>query len=130
MSVERLRLAHLAMLRENAEAHRENAEPLRADTPAFSPSGLEYLSALIQRLASQAKGQRDLRADELCRAFGRAAAQDFGPFLAEALDRFAIRTGAELGRAVFLLAAQGCLTLREGETLEEYAACGRLGDGI
>jgi uncharacterized repeat protein (TIGR04138 family) len=115
-------MAHLAMLH-------ENVEPVRPGADAFSPAGLEYLLALIRRTAPQGKGNRDLRADELCGAFGRAATQDFGPFLAEALDRFSIRTGAELGRAVFLLAAQGCLSLREGETLEEYAACGRLGDG-
>jgi uncharacterized repeat protein (TIGR04138 family) len=134
MAAERLRMAHLAFLRGSAKPLREGAEPLRESpeslregVDAFSPAGLEYLLALIKRMAAQ--GKSDLRADELCQAFGRAAAQDFGPFLAEALDRFAIRTGAELGRAVFLLAAEGCLTLREGETLEEYAACGRLGDG-
>jgi uncharacterized repeat protein (TIGR04138 family) len=130
MAGERLRMAHLAMLRERAESYREDTEPPGAGADAFSPSGLEYLLALIQRTAAQGKGFRDLRAEELCRAFGRAAKQDFGPFLADALDRFGIRTGAELGRAVFLLAAQGCLALREGETLEEYAACGRLGDGV
>jgi uncharacterized repeat protein (TIGR04138 family) len=100
---------------------------LRGGANAFSPAGLEYLLALIRRTAPGGKG--DLRADALCRAFGRAVAQDFGPFRDEALDRFGIRTGAELGGAVFLLAAQGCLALRDGETLEEYAACGRLGDG-
>ena len=112
MSAERLRAAYQAMLRGGAET--------------FSPPGLEYLFGLIQRLAFRGKGFRDLRANEVCRAFGRSAASDFGPFLPEALERFGIRTGAELGRAVFLLAAQGCLALREGETLEEYAACGDL----
>jgi uncharacterized repeat protein (TIGR04138 family) len=130
MAGDRLRLAHLAMLRERAESLREEAGPLAGGADAFSHSGLEYLLALVQRAAAQGKGYRDLRAEELCRAFARAAAQDFGPFLPDALDRFGIRTGADLGRAVFLLAAQGCLALREGETLEEYAACGRLGDGV
>lgn len=128
MAGERLRLAHLAMLRERAETSRGDADPPGASANAFSPSGLEYLLALIHRAAAQGKGFRDLRAGELCRAFGRAAAQDFGPFLAEALERFGIRTGAELGQAVFLLAAQGCLALGEGEGMEEYAACGRLGE--
>lgn len=140
MAVERLRMAHLAQLQGNTEPLRGLAEPLRENggpprgtavghgdgADAFAPPGLEYLMALIKRAAPQGKG--DLPAQELCRAFGRAAAQDFGPFLGDALERFAIRTGADLGRAVFLLAAQGCLTLRAGESLEEYAAYGRLGE--
>lgn len=113
MSVERLREGYLTLLRKGEES--------------FSPAGLEYLQRLIQRAAFQGKGYRDLRAVELCEAFRLAAAADFGPFLPETLEGFGIRTGAELGRAVFLLAAQSCLALREGETLEEYAACGDLG---
>lgn len=113
MAGERLREAYLAMLRDGAES--------------FSPAGLEYIQRLLQRIAFQGKGYRDLRAPELCEAFRAAAAADFGPFLPETLEGFGMRTGADLGRAVFLLAAQGCLTLREGETLEEYAACGDLG---
>ena len=115
MSIERLREGYMTMLREGKDS--------------FSPAGLEYLQRLIQRAAFQGKGYRDLRAAELCDAFRRAAAADFGPFLPEALEGFGIRTGADLGRAVFLLAAQGCLALREGETLEEYAAGGDLGSG-
>ncbi|MBW8887153.1 MAG: hypothetical protein JF616_05270 [Fibrobacteres bacterium] len=113
MGDERLREAHLAMFRDGAET--------------FSPAGLEYIQRLLQRIAFQGKGYRDLRAMEACDAFRTATAADFGPFLAETLDGFGIRTGADLGRAIFLLAAQGCLTLREGESLEEYAACGDLG---
>jgi uncharacterized repeat protein (TIGR04138 family) len=113
MSGERLREAYLAMLREGSEA--------------FSPAALEYLLRLIRRAAFQGKGYRDLRAGEICEAFRRAAAADFGPFLSETLDGFGIRTGADLGRAVLLLAGHGCLSLRAGETLEEYAACGDLG---
>lgn len=113
MGDERLRAAHLAMFRDGTET--------------FSPAGLEYLQRLLQRIAFQGKGYRDLRAAELCEAFRNAAAADFGPFLPETLDKFGIRTGSDIGRAVFLLAAQGCLTLREGEGLEEYAACGDLG---
>jgi hypothetical protein len=33
-------------------------------------------------------------------------------------------TGADLGRAVLLLAAKGCLNLDPGESLEDYAAAG------
>jgi uncharacterized repeat protein (TIGR04138 family) len=113
MAGERLREAYLAMLRDGKET--------------FSPAGLEYIQRLLQRIAFQGKGYRDLRAAELCEAFRTAAAADFGPFLPETLEGFGIRTGADLGRAVFLLAAQGCLTLREGESPEEYAACGELG---
>jgi uncharacterized repeat protein (TIGR04138 family) len=108
-----LRTAYAALLREGA-AH-------------FAPGGLEYLFRLLQRTAFQGKGYRDVSASEICGAFARAAAADFGPFLGEALGRFGMRTGADLGRAVFHLAAQGCLSLREGETLDEYAACGSLG---
>ena len=110
---ERLREAYQVMLREGSDS--------------FSPAGLEYIQRLLQRVAFKGKGYRDLRAPELCEAFRAAAAADFGPFLSETLEGFGIRTGANLGRAVFLLAAHGCLTLREGETQEEYAACGDLG---
>lgn len=113
MSVEPLRAAYLAGLREGG--------------PAFSPEGLDYVLALIRRAAFRGEGYRDLRAEEVCAAFRRAAAADFGPFLSDVLDRFGIRTGAELGQAVFLLASHGCLSLREGEDLREYAACGGLG---
>lgn len=100
---------------------------LRAGTAPFSPAGLEYLYRLLQRTAFQGKGYRDVGAAEICGTFSRAAAADFGPFLCETLGRFGLRTGADLGRAVFHLAAQGCLALRPGETLDEYAACGSLG---
>lgn len=113
MSDERLRAAHLAALREGRRA--------------FSPEGLDYLQAVLRRSAFRGKGFRDVRAAELCEAFRKAAAADFGPFLGETLERFGIRTGADLGEAVFLLASAGCLTLREGETPAEYAACGDLG---
>lgn len=113
MAGDPLRSAYLAALRESGSA--------------FSPAGLDYLLALIRRAAFRGMGYRDLRASELCQAFRAAAAADFGPFLPEALARFGIRTGAELGNAVFLLASRGLLNLREGESPEEYAACGSLG---
>jgi uncharacterized repeat protein (TIGR04138 family) len=113
MSGDRLRAAHLALLREGRTE--------------FPPAGLEYLVRVIQRAAFQGKGYRDLRAADVCEAFRRAAAADFGPFLAETLEGFGMRTGADLGRAVFALAAHGCLALRAGEGPEEYAACGDLG---
>lgn len=113
MAGERLREAYLAMLLEGKET--------------FSPAALEYIQRLLQRIAFQGKGYRDLRAAELCEAFRAAVAADFGPFLPETLDGFGIKTGADLGRAVFLLSAQGCLTLREGESLDEYAVCGDFG---
>lgn len=108
-----LRVAHLAMLRAGVER--------------FSPAGLEYLFRLLQRLAFHGETFRDVSAAEVCERFSRAVAEDFGPFADRALEGFGIQTGADLGRAVFLLASQGCLALRSGETLEEYAACGGLG---
>lgn len=108
-----LRAAHAAMLR-GGEDH-------------FSPAGLEYLLRLLQRSAFQGEGYRDVGAAEACERFRRAVAEDFGPFAARALADFGMPTGADLGRAVFLLARHGCMSLREGETLEEYAACGALG---
>jgi uncharacterized repeat protein (TIGR04138 family) len=109
------RPAYLAMLADGRET--------------FSPAGLEYLLQLIRRTAFLGKGYRDLPAAELCAAFRRSAQADFGPFLRDALDRFGIRTGEELGRAVFLLAAHRCLSLKDGENLREYAECGGLEGG-
>lgn len=108
-----LRAAHLAMLRQGKER--------------FSPAGLEYLYRLLQRSAFHGEGYRDLGAAEICGSFRRAAADDFGPFADRAMAGFGITTGAELGEAVFLLARHGCLALREGESIEEYSACGGLG---
>lgn len=104
-----------------------HASMLRGGQDRFSPAGLEYLLRLLQRSAFQGEGFRDVGAAEACDRFRRAVADDFGPFAARALSGFGITTGADLGRAVFLLASHGCMTLREGETLDEYAACGALG---
>jgi uncharacterized repeat protein (TIGR04138 family) len=98
----------------------------REGAESFSPAGLEYLFRLVQRASFQGKGFRHLGAAELCKLFSRAAAEDFGSFTEEALSGFGIATGAQLGRAVFLLASHGCLTLGAGESLEEYAAVGAL----
>jgi uncharacterized repeat protein (TIGR04138 family) len=108
-----LRAAHLAMMREGK--HR------------YSPAGLEYLFRLLQRSAFKGEGYRDVGAAEVCDLFRRSAEDDFGPFTGRALSGFGITTGSELGDAVFLLARHGCLALREGESIEEYAACGALG---
>src|SRR4051812_11948307 len=105
-----LRAAYLAMRRSGNED--------------FSPECLEYLLHLILRSSFQGKGFRDLQAAELCRNFRAQAADDFGAFAPEAMARFGIRSGDDLGRAVFLLAEQGCLTLREGEARADYAAAG------
>ncbi len=105
-----LRTAYLAMRREGAGD--------------FSPAALEYLFRLVQRVSFQGKGHRDLSPTELCAHFARSTAEDFGDFTADALRGFGITAGADLGRAVFLLARQGCLELRDGEQQDEYAAYG------
>jgi uncharacterized repeat protein (TIGR04138 family) len=96
----------------------------RAGHDRFAPRGLEYLYRLIQRMARKERGFRHLEARELCRAFERQAAADFGLLAPHVLERWGLPTGAHLGRAVFLLADHRCLSLEEGESLEEYAAAG------
>ncbi|MDB5104517.1 MAG: hypothetical protein JWP91_2206 [Fibrobacteres bacterium] len=112
-----IRSAYLAMRREGQES--------------FPPECLEYLFHLIYRASYQGKGFRDLPAAELCRIFRAQAAADFGVLAGEALARFGLRSYGDMGRAVFLLARNGCLTLREGETIEAYASLGpiRMGKG-
>lgn len=105
-----IRSAYLAMLRAG-----------RADV---RPSGLEYLLHLVFRSSFQGKGFRDVPASELCRLFRTQVEADFGAFAGDALARFGIRNGDDMGRAVFLLAEYGCLSLREGETRADYAAGG------
>jgi uncharacterized repeat protein (TIGR04138 family) len=93
---------------------------------AFSPAGLEYLFHLIYRASYQGKGFRDLPAAELCRAFRAQAESDFGSFAEDAMRRFRMETYGDLGRAVFLLAGHGCLSLKPEETLEAYESLGRI----
>jgi uncharacterized repeat protein (TIGR04138 family) len=96
----------------------------RAGLDRFGPQGLEYLYRLIQRMARNDRGFRQLKAQDLCRAFERQASADFGRLAPHVLERWGLATGGDLGRAVFLLADHRCLSLEEGETLEEYAAAG------
>lgn len=91
---------------------------------SFPPECLEYVMRLILRLAYRGKGFRDLPPPELCRAFRTQVAEDFGAFADAALERFGIRCGDDLGRLVFLLAEQGCLTVKAGENRDQYAAAG------
>jgi uncharacterized repeat protein (TIGR04138 family) len=95
----------------------------RQGTAEFTPECLEYLMQLILRLTYQGKGFRDLPAADLCRIFRARVAEDFGSFAEATLHRFGIRSGRDLGQAVFRLAEQGCLILKDGER-EEYAAAG------
>jgi uncharacterized repeat protein (TIGR04138 family) len=111
MSVD-VRSAYLIQLREGRES--------------FSPECLEYLFHIIYRATFQGKVFRDLPAAELCRIFRIQAAADFGAFAEETMKRFGLGSYGDLGRAVELLARTGCLTLREGESLEEYAALGAI----
>ncbi|HKP98603.1 MAG TPA: hypothetical protein VJ385_22925 [Fibrobacteria bacterium] len=96
----------------------------RSGTGDFPPECLEYLLHLILRSSYQGKGFRDVPASELCRTLRLQAADDFGDLAGEAMERFGLRSGDDVGRAVFLLAEYGCLTLREGETRADYAAAG------
>lgn len=105
-----LRRAYLAAAREGAGA--------------FAPAGLEYLYHLVLRLARQGSGFRHVPASRLCRAFRDQAAGDFGKLAPHVLERWGLGSGGDLGRAVFLLAGRKCLSLNEGETLEEYEAAG------
>jgi uncharacterized repeat protein (TIGR04138 family) len=107
-----IRAAHLAMRRSGSDA--------------FPPECLEYLLHLVFRASFQGKGFRDLAAAELCRIFLDRACADFGSFAAETMDRFGLKTFDDVGRAVFLLAEHGCLTLRDGETRADYAAAGAI----
>lgn len=112
-----LRTAYLAHLREEGDASDA--------APRFSPAGLEYLYHLIYRASYQGKGFRNLAAAELCGLFRGHAQSDFGAFAGETLKRFGMDTCGDLGRAVFLLAREGCLTMDGTESLETYAALGR-----
>lgn len=107
-----IRAAYLAMRRKSVDA--------------FPPECFEYLFHLIYRAAFQGKGFRDLPAPELCRMFREQAIADFGGFVEDTMERFGLKTYGDVGRAVFLLAEHGCLSIREGETLEDYEAAGPL----
>ncbi|MEO6097945.1 MAG: hypothetical protein ABIW76_20700 [Fibrobacteria bacterium] len=97
---------------------------LRAGIDSFPPECLEYVFQLVFRASYRGKGFRDLSVTEVFHIFHRQVADDFGSFSSNALDRFGLRTGEDLGRAIFMLARSGCLSLGEGETLAAYAALG------
>lgn len=99
---------------------------LRERRESFSPECLEYLFHIIHRATFQGRAYRDLPAAELCRIFRTQAAADFGAFAGETMMRFGLGSYGDLGRAVGLLARAGCLSLREGESPEEYAAMGTI----
>lgn len=97
---------------------------LRAGETRFPPECLEYLRRLIHRACFAGAGFRDLPAAGLCEIFGKQVEADFGTFSKAVLERWGLETCGDLGRAVFLLAENGCLTLRENETREDYEAQG------
>jgi uncharacterized repeat protein (TIGR04138 family) len=99
---------------------------LRSGPVDFPPACLEYLLHSILRASYRGDGFRDLAAAEVCRTFRAQAAADFGAFASDAMARFGIRTFDDLGRAIFLLAKHGCLTLQDGESRADYAAAGEL----
>jgi uncharacterized repeat protein (TIGR04138 family) len=99
---------------------------LREGRESFSPECLEYLFHIIYRATFQGKAFRDLPPAELCLIFRAQATADFGAFAEETMRRFGLDSYGDLGRAVELLARTGCLTMREGESLDEYAALGAI----
>lgn len=101
----------------------------RAGDPAPPPECLDYLLQLVSRLARAPGGPRHLAAAELCQAFQRQVTADFGALAGEVLARWNLRACSDLGRAVFLLARHGCLSLRDGETLKEYEDAGVIRTG-
>lgn len=90
----------------------------------FAPRGLEYVYHQVIRLARQGSGYRQVPALEFCRVFQELAAADFGRLAPHVLETWGLRSGEALGRAIFLLADWKCLSVKHGETLEEYAAAG------
>ena len=101
-----------------------NLRILRAGGATFPPECLEYLYRLIHRACFAGEGYRDLPAAELCSLFRMQVGADFGIFADDVLHRWGLRNHGDLGSAVFLLAENGCLVLREGETREDYEAQG------
>lgn len=87
----------------------------------FPPQSLEYVYRLVLLASRQGNGHRHLTAPELGRAFQIQAALDFGVLTPAVLGRWGIRTHRDLGRVVFQLARHRCLSLGEGESLEDYA---------
>ena len=107
-------------------------EAVRQAAGSFPPRGLEYVHHLVLWRA-RAPGApstapsgkyRPVAARELCRVFRDRAASDFGPLAGHVVRRWGLTSGLDLGRAVFLLAGQKCLSLEEGETLDDYASAG------
>lgn len=99
-------------------------EMRRSGDAAFTPECLEYVFRLVHIASFRGKGFRDVSAPELSAFFRNQVEADFGSFAGETLERWGLRSGDDLGRAVFLLADHGCLALRAGETREDYAAAG------
>jgi uncharacterized repeat protein (TIGR04138 family) len=123
---------HKAGLNRPAGANRSAGSGPSADG-GFPPACLDYLYRLIFHLAGSAKNRGDqapayrhLPASEICHALQRQAQADFGDLAGAVMESWGIGSGGDIGRAIFLLARFNCLSLREGESLEEYAAAGRL----
>lgn len=96
----------------------------RAGLADFDARGLDYLQRLVARLSRGPSGYRAVSAAALCAGFRAHAAADFGALASHVASRWGLASGADLGRAVLLLADGGCLTLDPGESLEDYAAAG------
>lgn len=108
------------------DLRRAYLEMRKTGEASFPPACLDYVYRLVYRLAAPEGQARHADAASLCGAFRQAARGDFGDLAPAVMENWGIASGADLGRAIFQLARFRCLALREGETLEEYAAAGSL----
>jgi uncharacterized repeat protein (TIGR04138 family) len=92
----------------------------RDGVAAFPPGALRYVLDLARGEAGKAGGS--LSPAETIAAFRKSARADFGPFLADVLDQWNLRTPEALGRAVETLARYGCLSLDAGDDAAAFAA--------
>jgi uncharacterized repeat protein (TIGR04138 family) len=95
----------------------------RADYP---PQCLEYVHRLILVHARLGNGYRHLPAGEVCQAFQRGVAADFGKLAPQVLQHWRVNSFHDLGKAVFLLADYRCLALEAGDSLRDYENAGAI----
>ena len=107
-----------------ADLRQAYLEMRRTGADRFTPEFLEYVYRFIFGTSLRGHEFQHLSAADLCSAFPRQMLADFGPMAGKVLERWGLRTFAELGEAVFLLAEKGCLSLHEKDSREDYAAAG------
>ena len=90
----------------------------------FPPAAFEFTYRVIRQASRRAGGYRHLDPVEAGTAFRAAAALEFGKLAPWVLEHWGLKSGRDLGHLIGLLAKQNCLTLRAGESMEEYAIIG------